>query len=94
MTPEQWRLAYEALAALVREEYPDRSLEEIVATWGPSNLTPAHRSAVMCAELARSGLGLSAEDGPDTQCTASRQPPRTHPGPAARDAQRANPDTR
>lgn len=62
---DRWRLAAEALAVLVREDYPsDLRLSEIVRTWG-NRITPAHIDALRSVEGSLSTeVGLSLREEP------------------------------
>ena len=64
MRRNRWRLATEALAALVREEYPsDLTLSEIARIWGVG-LTPAQLAALASVESdlpTEMGLGVREE---------------------------------
>lgn len=63
----RWRLATEALAVLVREDYPpDLRLSEIARTWG-IGLTPDHLAALRSVESdLPTEVGLRfREDPPD-----------------------------
>ena len=59
---DSWRLAAEALASLVREDYPsDLSLSEIARRWGVG-LTPEHLAALAAIERElppEMGLGIA-----------------------------------